>query len=167
MGKKLLSDYETLMKVMKEKEIKDEYGYNVYKKVDDAIEAILSGYRDRIKKMEELICIFEAEGANDSYNANLSLAYVVVSFSMGILTNVVSVSEDKQFFSVMPLVIFIGALVMFQYALVQHKEEKNRVFILNLLKFRYEELKNKKELDQETEDKEADSKKDHKNGRVK
>lgn len=167
MGKKLLSDYETLMKVMKEKEIKDEYGYNVYKKVDDAIEAILSGYRDRIKKMEELICIFEAEGANDSYNANLSLAYVVVSFSMGILTNVVSVSEDKQFFSVMPLVIFIGALVMFQYALVQHKEEKNRVFILNLLKFRYEELKNKKELDQETEDKEADSKEDHKNGRVK
>lgn len=86
---------------------------------------------------------------------------------MGILTNVVSVSEDKQFFSVMPSVIFIGALVMFQYALVQHKVEKNRVFILNLLKFRYEELKNKKELDQETEDKEADSKEDHKNGRVK
>lgn len=56
---------------------------------------------------------------------------------------------------------------MFQYALVQHKVEKNRVFILNLLKFRYEELKNKKELDQETEDKEADSKEDHKNGRVK
>ena len=165
MEEKLLSDYDRLMNVMKE--IKDKYEYNVYGKVNEEIEKILSESSDCIKKLEVLICKFEAEGANDSYNANLSLAYVLVSFSMGILTNVVSVSEDKQFFSVMPSVIFIGALVMFQYALVQHKEEKNRVFILNLLKFRYEELKNKKELDQETEDKEADSKKDHKNGRVK
>lgn len=165
MEEKLLSDYDRLMNVMKE--IKAKYEYNVYGKVNEEIEKILSESSDCIKKLEVLICKFEAEGANDSYNANLSLAYVLVSFSMGILTNVVSVSEDKQFFSVMPSVIFIGALVMFQYALVQHKVEKNRVFILNLLKFRYEELKNKKELDQETEDKEADSKKDHKNGRVK
>lgn len=144
MGKKLLSDYNTLMKVMEKEEVKDEYGYNVYKKVNDAIEAILSGYRDHIKKMEELICIFEAEGANDSYNANLSLAYVVVSLNIGFLTSIINPHENKQIFLMVVLVISFIASGMFGNAWKQHKLEQRRVFILNLLKFRYEELKNKK-----------------------
>lgn len=53
MEEKLLSDYDRLMNVMKE--IKDKYEYNVYGKVNEEIEKILSESSDCIKKLEVLV----------------------------------------------------------------------------------------------------------------
>lgn len=152
-----LSDYDRLMEVIQK--TKQKYEFNIYIQVNDAINKIISESSDGIAKLETLICKFEAENTNDSFNANLALAYVVVSFNMGFLTNIFNVSENKQIFSMISWGIATAATVMFAYAWRQHKLEQNRVFILNLLKFRHEELKNKKVLDQKTEEKETSKKK--------
>lgn len=154
------NEYDILMEEMEDADKKNKL--ESYRKVNARVENILLKSYDRVEKLETLICTFEAKSTNDSYNANLALAYVVVSFIFGIFTNILNASDNKWLFFMVTFCLTTGALGLFSYTRKAHKTEQNRTFILNLLRFRYEEIKNEEALAQKTEHKESNKKRVHK-----
>lgn len=148
MRKNMISEYDTLMREMEN--LEDKYELELYRKVNARINTILSESHNQVEKLEALICTFEAKSTYDSYNANLALAYAVVSFNFGILTNVLDFSGNKQIVAMIVFGISVFATILFGSAWREHKLEQNRTFILNLLRFRYEEIKNSETLPEKT-----------------
>lgn len=159
MRKNILSEYKILMgemeKIQKPGDLEDQHELELYRTVNNRIEDILSKSGNRVEKLETLICIFEAKSTSESYNTILSLAYVVVSFNVGLFTSVYSTGGNQQMFGWIPIVISMFATILFANAWQEHKKEQNRAFILNLLRFRYEEIKSKEMLGQKREYSEA------------
>ncbi len=127
MRNNVLSEYNILMEAMEKLgDLEDQYEFELYTKMNNRIEKILSESGDRVKKLEALICTFEAYGAHDSYNATLSLAYVVVFFNMGVLVNIFNDTQYKQIFVWITYAIAVFATILFSYAYLEHKRERNK-----------------------------------------
>lgn len=156
MKKNILNEYNILMdeieNMEKTDDLENQYELELYRKVNDRIEDILSKSNSRVEKLETLICTFEARSTQDSYNATVALAYVAVSFNFGILTNVIDFSQNRPIIICITIGISFFATILFAQAWKERKSEQNRTFILNLLRFRYEELKNREALAQKMED---------------
>lgn len=126
--------------------------------VNERIDKVISKSDSNAKStLEALICLFDGVDNISNGNTYISLAYALFIGIFTLISMVVKVNESmKNSMFIYILIVSIAVVALLLIGLYSSKQGQKRGFILNALKFKYEELKQNELVCDENKAKEID-----------
>lgn len=106
--------------------------------INNRIDEIISKSSNPKFTLEALICMFESKNNLSTYYAIMAIIYSSLIMAISLVPNLFNMSFNSYLITI--FVMAIIGIVLLIFAGLEKKSAEVRVFILNVLKFRYEEL---------------------------